>query len=590
MKNQNQLYYNNRKEPVRCLLRIKLSITGIVFCSLLIIGLVSLNSCKKDLLEQLPTTQVSFELFWKTTNDAIYAVNGVYQSNRSCFGNDYWFDGGGEFVYTTGNYYPGPMGGSFSSLWNSHYQTINRANYVLANFPAMKEKAISKPASELATLKRLEGEVRFLRAINYFRLIDLWGDVPYFGNVLNGNTEAYSLTRTPRAVIKDSILLDLDFAASVLPDKYTGDDQGRATRLAALGFSGKVKLFWACWMKNEGNTTEAQAYYASAAQDFKKVVDSGRKLFRNGDPGSATLPNYWHLFQYYSENDDEIIFSINYASPNLGQGESLMQSFGNGNTENSSGNVSPLYRLVNRYQLLSGDFAPPLVLSNNPNTVNGSINPASYYNRDYRMKATIMWDGQKMRGIIALQLMDSIPLKYLAGDGVNYLNYGSAKGWLFRKWIRQVGGLGGRDDGPQDFYLMRLADVYLMYCEAINETTGPNAELVGLINQIRHRGNLPDLAPQKYAAKDEFFKAIEQERIVELVGEGQRFFDIRRWKKLETIWPIPSGEVLFDSHGIKVRDEFVSAPVRDYHRYYIFQIPTTEREKNPNLTQNEPWL
>jgi hypothetical protein len=63
---------------------------GILF-TLLILG-----SCTKDLLEQIPTTELSPELFWRTTNDAAYAVNGVYEANRTTFGRDYYFDGAGE--------------------------------------------------------------------------------------------------------------------------------------------------------------------------------------------------------------------------------------------------------------------------------------------------------------------------------------------------------------------------------------------------------------------------------------------------------------------------------------------------------------
>jgi hypothetical protein len=129
-----------------------------------------------------------------------------------------------------------------------------------------------------------------------------------------------------------------------------------------------------------------------------------------------------------------------------------------------------------------------------------------------------------------------------------------------------------------------------MYCEAVNEVSGPDEELVGLVNKIRARGNLPGLAPEKYAGKDAFFDAIEQERIVELVAEGHRPFDIRRWRKVEQIWPSPTGQVLYNSSGTRIRDEFLNVPERDYRRFYIYQIPTAERERNMNLTQNEPWL
>jgi hypothetical protein len=232
------------------------------------------------------------------------------------------------------------------------------------------------------------------------------------------------------------------------------------------------------------------------------------------------------------------------------------------------------------------------VLSRNTTQVNSATNPRSYVGRDYRMRATMLWDEQKMLRLSTdgLNVLDSIPFRFGSRDGVTYINYdGAPSGYIFRKWVRQTGGI-GRSDGPQDMYLMRLPDVWLMYAEAVNELSGPTPETFTLLDRIRRRGNLPPLNRAKFASRDEFFKAIEQERIIELVGEGHRFFDIRRWKKVEEIWPMPGGQVLFDTQGTRVRDEFVNAPDRNYQRFYIFQIPTGEIEVNPKIVQNEPWL
>ncbi|WP_077922674.1 RagB/SusD family nutrient uptake outer membrane protein [Spirosoma sp. 209] len=576
-----------------------------LYC-LLGVALMTAASCTEDLLDQVPTTQLSSDLFWKTADDAIFAVNGVYEANRTTFDRDYYFDGAGEFVHTRGTsnnqgaFNPGGIGsatnatngGNFGFLWGDCYRAINRANYVLANIGTLR--ATLQSPTDQALMNRLTGEVRFIRALNYFRLIDLWGDVPYFTKRLDGNAEAYTLTRTPRAAVKDSILADLSYAASVLPETYTGDNQGRASQRAALAFSGKVNLYWACWMKNEGKTAEAQKHYMAAAAEFKKIIDKNIPLFRNGEPGPIDNPNYWHLFQYFNEYDPEILFSVQFGGPLLGQGEELMRDFGTRNTGNAQCWVAPTYRLANRYQLVStGDFAPPLVLSRNTTLVNSATNPRSYIGRDYRMRATMLWDEQKMVRLSTdgLNALDSIPFRFGSRDGVTYINYdGAPAGYIFRKWVRQTGGI-GRSDGPQDIYLMRLPDVWLMYAEAVNEINGgPTPELFTLLNRIRRRGNLPALNQAKFATQAEFFKAIEQERIVELVGEGHRFFDIRRWRKAEEIWPMPAGQVLFDSQGTRVRDEFVNADLRAYQRYYIFQIPTSEIEVNPNIIQNEPWL
>lgn len=164
-----------------------------------------------------------------------------------------------------------------------------------------------------------------------------------------------------------------------------------------------------------------------------------------------------------------------------------------------------------------------------------------------------------------------------------------------RKYIRNYAGQ-GRSDGDYNYPVLRYADVLLMYAEAANEAYGPTGDgglAVEAVNKVRHRGNLPALSAEKYADKETFFYAIEQERIVELFAEGQRFFDIRRWRSIERVFPEPQtspGYRTHDTHGA-IRDTyFNNSSFLSYQRKYIFRIPPSERNKNPNLTQNTPWL
>lgn len=572
-----------------------------------------MSSCVSDLLDRQPTTEVSSDLFWKSTDDALSSTYGVYNALRELYQTDYYYDGHGEFQNTRGksigdisNWSPtGGASSGFSSMWSDCYKVINRANFTIMNIEKMMEVE-GNPATK-TSLERINAENYFLRALAYFRLIENWGDVPYYRHVLSGDAEACSLLRIPIATIKTDILNDLQYAFEKLPESVSGSEAGRATQVAALAFKGKIELYWASWKKYgwpelkgfEQNDTEAQEAYKQAAADFKKVIyNYGLELFGNGEPGSYQTPNYWKLFQYDNEYCSEIIFSLQYGGPNLGdgQGESLLRDFGTRSTANAQSWVMPTYRLADRYQsTLTGDFLPQLVLKDSEQQENGSINRNSYENRDWRMRSTILWNGEKMLFIALDGMSVGDSLTWVFGEkeqskGFIYNDASNQTGYIFRKWVRQVG-IADRTQGPQDYYLMRLADVYLMYCEAMNEAEGPSEELVDLVNQIRKRGNLPGLNSDKYANKEEFFKAIEQERIVELVAEGQRPFDIRRWRKANEIWgPANSdGLVLNDTKGKRIRDEFKNASERDFQRYYIYQIPEGERSRNPNLTQNDPW-
>jgi hypothetical protein len=268
--------------------------------------------------------------------------------------------------------------------------------------------------------------------------------------------------------------------------------------------------------------------------------------------------------------------------------------------------VHPRYEIADRYQLTTtGDFAPKLIPTN-PSTpgartnLNSAINPASYDNRDYRMKSSIMWDYEMCIGLSSLKSTGWLPFIYktwnapVTIDGVQYLTYntdGNNSGYVFRKFLRNYPGQ-GRSEGDYDFPVMRLADVFLMYAEATNELNGPQADAIDLVNKIRHRGNLPPLLPAMTADKNAFFAAIEQERIIELLGEGQRGFDLRRWRAIERVWCPPYGLGVWriDTWGANMTRYFQNSSELTYQQCYIFRIPPSERDRNPNLTQNTPWL
>lgn len=577
-------------------------------------GLTSLStSCVDDLLNRPATTEVSSDLFWTSTDDALTSTYGVYNAARTLFATEHYYDGHGEFQNTRGKslgsisaWSPaGWVTNGFSSMWNNAYRVINRANYTIQYVERMIEA--EQNATTKASLEAINAENYFLRALAYFRLIENWGDVPYYRHVLSGNDEACSLPRTPIAEIVEALVADLQFAAEKLPTSY-GTDYGRATQVAALAFKGKIELYYACWNKFgwpelEGftpNASTADTYYKAAAADFKSVINNyGLKILGDGDPGTYESPTYWNLFQYYNENCSEIIYAISYGGPNLSQGESLLRDFGTRTTANAQCWIMPTSFLANRYQsTITGDFLPELILNRDASLENGARNRASYENRDWRMKSTIMWDGETYVGIEngGMELRSQYPAyTWMYGtynQGAGFINNDASgrTGYIFRKWIRQEAGW-DRTDGPQDFYLMRLADVYLMYAEAVNETNGPTDECVALLNKIRSRGNLPALTADKYANKEEFFKAIEQERIVELATEGHRPFDIRRWRKAHDVFgPAQSdGLTLYDTNGARIRDQFKNASELDFQKYYIYQIPESERNRNPNLTQNTPW-
>lgn len=600
-------------------------LTGIAFFA---------TSCVEDLLFQEPTTELAANAFWKTEEDATIGLYGAYAAIRPVFDRDYYLDGHGEFVRTRGtsatngdikrgdpyhgaNYNPSGYGAGFDKYYRYLYGGVNRTNYVIENVNKLIETA--SPSSK-ANLEVILGEARLLRGMTYFRLISMWGDVPFINKVINDNSEVASIERVPVAQVKDSIMADFTYAIQKLPVR--GSAVGRAGKPAALAFRGKLHLFWASWNKNgwpelenfKPSASEANASFAAAAADFKSVInDFGLALFRGGEPGpidelgkAEKLPNYYYLFTPVASGDPEMIMVFTHGGTGTGQGEELMRDVSGRSHEGSQCWVSPRYEIADRYQsIVTGEYVPSLI-PRNPTSAgartlpNSAVNPLSYQNRDYRMKASIMWDFEMSIGLNSLQSTGFVPFIYrtwnqpVTINGERYISYntdGSNSGYVFRKFLRNYPGQ-GRSDGDYNFPVMRLADVYLMYAEATNEVSGPQADAIALVNKIRYRGNLPALKADKTASKAAFFNAIEQERIIELLGEGHRGFDLRRWRAIERVWGPPYSEGVWriDTHGANQQRYFQNTDERVYQQAYIFRIPPSERDRNPKLTQNTPWL
>jgi len=618
-------------------------IYSIVTLAVLALCLIAPVSCRKNLLDQAPTASPSLSTFWKTEPDATAGLMGLYAAIRPCFDRDYYFDGQAEYFRCRGNsttagnlrlgdayqsistanmFTPTGYGQYFDKMYQYLFGAVDRANYVIDNVTKMQASGGTLGSSPV--LQTIQGEARLLRGLAYFKLISMWGDVPYYTFSPTNNADVASLPRMKISQVKDSILADYTYAFNNLPT--TPSALGRSSKVAALALRGKLQLYWGSWNKYgwpelQGFTPsagEATNAFTAAAADFKSVInDYGLTLYLNGDPGlidtlgkADILPNYFNLFMPKANGNPEMLMVFTHGGTGTGQGEELMRDFSGRSHEGSQCWVSPRYEIADRYQsLTTGDFVTPLkpmnptvpATGNVARTTAGSaVNPASYLDRDYRMKSTIQWDYEVSIGSASQVSTGFVPFIYQtwAGtvtiNGVKYITYntdGCNSGYVFRKFVRNYAGQ-GRSDGDFAWPVIRMADVYLMYAEATNEVSGPLADAITLVNKVRHRGNLPALAASKTDNYQHFFSAIEQERIVELIGEGQRSFDLRRWRAIERVWGPPGnpGVWRIDTWGANQTRYFQNTSDLEYHQDYIFRIPPGERDKNPNLSQNTPWL
>ena len=601
------------------MMKILTNTTKITMAILLMGVLILPTSCKKELLDLTPTDLLASENFWKTDEDATIALMAAYASARAVFDRDYYFDGQtGEFTrvrgnsgtsgqilrgdaYQAGSYGPSGYGASFDKYFSYLYGSVNRSNYVIENIT--NKMLPTATGAKLASLESIIAEARLLRGMTYFRLISMWGDVPYISKIIYDNSEVTALARMPIGQVKDSIMADFNYAVAKLPNKAAA--LGRSGKPAALAFRGKLNLYWGSWKKNgwpelEGftqNAGEATTAFAAAAADFKSVInDFGLTLYKNGDPGQIDalgkadiLPNYFELFTPKANGNPEMlmVFTHSGTPTNPSQGEELMRDFSGRTIEGSQCWIAPRYEIANRYQLTTtGDFAPKLVQLNPTTnaaartTLNSAVNPNSYANRDYRMKSTIMWDYEMCIGLTSLKSTGFSPYIYntwaanVTLGGVNYITYntdGTNSGYVFRKFVRNYEGL-GRSEGDYAYPVMRLADVYLMYAEAVlrGGSGGDLTTALQYVNALRARayngaqGNVTLLN----------LDLIIKERGRELYWECHRRTDLIRFKQFtgtSYVWAWKGGT----KAGAGVSDNMK-----------LFPIPSSDIVANPNLVQN----
>src|SRR4051794_32496251 len=264
-------------------------------------------ACKKSFIELTPPSTAAVDNLFKTDEDFKQAEIGIYNiyqlqyQNMWLFGDMRGDDSWDELVKGT----PAAMDlftisnddGVIRSTWLNYYNIISRANLLLAKVETTDKGAV--PNKDVYI-----GEAKFLRAMAYFDLVRIYGDVPMVTTPITID-EAYKSGREKVArIYSDVIIKDLRDAEASLPAKFSGSDVGRATKGAAKAILGKVYL---------------------TTHDF---VNAEAKLKEVTTMGYALLPKYTDLFDYTKdEHHSEYIFDIEYEQGLSGEGNSFTTNF-----------------------------------------------------------------------------------------------------------------------------------------------------------------------------------------------------------------------------------------------------------------------
>ncbi len=565
---------------------------------------VSLSACES--LDFTPADQMSGQTFWKTEEHARQAAVGMYAAMKApwCFGMEFTFDMCSDIADGTSPWADISRGSSFASNssgvqnhWQYLYELVHRANAVIRNVATM-------PISQ-ETIDRVTGEAKFLRAMAYFRMLNCWGGVPYYDESCDINNEFANLDspRSSADEIRGHILDDLNDAIEKLPVRWDDADLGRATKGAAYALRGKVYLYNRQWDE--------------AASDFEEIVYN-----RTNDYGYALHDSYDNLFRLYNgAHSNEMIFSIQSIDGNTsGYALDIVSYFGNKSTMRLiAGNaIVPSTTLADMYENTDGspfdwdDVFPgfnagdetfrrkclSVAIDQSSTVVTSTLDcdttkvMDAYRLRDPRLCLNIITPYSHYLGTDAAsspmdkQFVLADPTKGGAPmEAMAFIR--NSEGWnsyFWRKWI-PTGNLDGYwgeyNRTPYEFPLIRLGDVILMLAEAYNEK-GETDKAVTEVNKIRERVGMPGLNSGAtwlaVGSKEEMAERIMRERAFELAGEGQRYWDLRRWGKLKE-----SVKNATDIYGNLMY-------TRSYQeRHELWPIPLVELDRNKNLTQNTGW-
>jgi hypothetical protein len=495
---------------------------------------LSISSCKRDFDEPNPN-QATIGSFWKTADDAVQGVNAIYSvfhRQASSFSRVMYFHGmlrsdegygsGGDiglniltsFTMNDTNFW------MTAETWTNLFVGVYRANQVIAFVPEI-------PMDENLK-RRVIGEAKFLRGLFYYFLTLYYGRPPL---VLEPSQPSLRPSNATPEEAWAQVAKDFTEAANDLPVSYGQDDLGRATKGAAYAFLGKTYL--------------QQRKYSEAAKAFEWLVTG---------PGAAIydlMPNYRDNFLITSENNKESVFEVQHMRKD---------------DENGDDDINPNIRM-NTGASIAKFYAP----GGGPGFQDGAARrwvvnvfhqeKTATGQRDPRLAATFLYDSTDVGGPDATQVYgETWASRYPGGNNMVY----------YRKLLNDHWRNTETFNSPNNYRMIRYADVLLMYAEALNGQ-GQTTAAYPYVDRVRVRAGLRPLSEVKPGLnQDAFLTQLKHERITELSGEAWRFADLARWGDL--------------SPALQSRDAEFANFVVGKHEW--FPIPRRDIDLNSNLSQN----
>ena len=527
-----------------------------------------LTSCH-DLLEKDPTDSYSETVAWSSESSLDMYVTYLYKplNGLSNFSSLSLTDGYTDLV---------KYGNGVPQTWSAHNKILLQQNTITSDNNPMSSWGLYTDIFRENVFLRDAGiygnkfsedflniriaEIRFIRAVNYARMIRIFGGVILRDETNGVDSEGQKdKARATEAESWDFVLKDLEFAARHLPKEWDSKWDGRLTKGAAYAYMCRTALFAKRW-----------DVAITAADEIKKLNKYD------------LMDNYEDVFKV--AGNKEIIFSIAYKIPDMPH---YFDRYFAPDGKQGIRRAVPKSELVDSYDMADGT----------PFSWSGSMANDPYVGREPRFYASIIYNGATWKEKKIYTYVDAENGFAAYRDNMNPGEKQTVTGYFIRKYL-QENNADFDDKGSDQFWIeMRYAEVLLNLAEALAEQdySKNQDDALEALNEVRERVNLPKRTTEEAPDKDSFMKLLRKERICELAFEGFRYWDLRRWRL--------AGEVIDgkQAHGTKITKKDDNTYTYEQvscddninrffpERYYLLPIPVDELQNNPLCENNAPW-
>lgn len=500
---------------------------------LFIIGL-SFVSCLDSFLEKAPLDSPSSETFWTSADDAEMWVNHLYV--RLPNADNYmanWSDNGHCRTKPT------QMGGVVA---NSTYQPNTQLIEAEWDYITIRgcldyfDKIETVPNINKERKDGLTGQVRFILAFKYFWMMTLYRDIPLVKQALT--IEDSDVPKSPKSEVLTYVLEQVDKAIDELPLTWPESETGRATKGAALALKARVLLYNERW--------------AEAASTAKQLMDLNLYELH---------PNFGELFiRDFNNQTKEVILAYQHAD--VVRQHDIFRKF----PFFSIGGwalCQPTPSIMDAFECVDG-------LPINESPLYDPKYPS--LNRDPRCNETLVFPFTQFN-------------EYFYFDPFEGRNPTFSLTKLhFKKYVADM--QPSETESYVNWILFRYAEVLLTYAEAKNEESGPDNSIFEALDLIRIRAGMPTVDRDRYNTKEKLRILIRNERRVELVAEGHRYFDIIRWRIAENVLTTTIKSVEIPG---KLDSEVIETRVFNPNKHYVWPIPQYAIDRAKNLEQHPEW-